>query len=56
MQKVRGSIQEIKRSVTYRTMTESADWFALFEKQAEVLDQEIEGLCDTLEGLTDDDA
>ena len=56
LQKARGNIQEIKRSVTYRTMTESTDWFALFEKQAVVLDQEIESLCETLEGMTDDDA
>jgi hypothetical protein len=56
LQKARGNIQGIKRSVTYRTMTESTDWLALFEKQAEVLDQEIESLCKTLEGVPDDDA
>ena len=54
--KARGNIQEIKCSITYRTMTESTDWLALFEKQAEVLDQEIESLCETLEGVTDDEA
>ncbi len=56
LQKASGNVQEIKCSVTYRTMTESTDWLALFEKQAEVLDQEIESLCETLEGVTDDDA
>ena len=56
LQKAHGSIQEIKCSVTYRTMTESTDWLALFEKQAVVLDQEIESLCNTLEGVPDDDA
>lgn len=56
LQRARENIQEIKRSVTYQTMTESADWFALFEQQAGVLDQEIESLCETLEGVTDDDA
>lgn len=50
LERTRGSIQEIKRSATYRTMTESSDWFALFEKQAQQLDQEIEKLSDTLEG------
>lgn len=56
LQKARANVQEIKCSVTYRTMTESTDWFALFERQAEVLDQEIESLCEILEGFTDDDA
>jgi hypothetical protein len=56
LERTRGSIQEIKRSATYRTMTESADWLALFEKQAEVLDLEIESLSETLGGMADDDA
>lgn len=56
LQKARANVQEIKCSVTYRTMTESTDWLALFEKHAEVLDQEIENLCETLEGMTDDEA
>lgn len=56
LERIRGSIQEIKRSATYQTMTESRDWCALFEKQAGVLDQEIERLSETLEGETNDDA
>jgi hypothetical protein len=54
LKRTRGSIQEIKRSATYRTMTENPDWVALFEKQAKVLDQEIESLSETLDGLADD--
>ncbi len=56
LERTRGSIQEIKRSTTYRTMADNTDWFALFEKQAERLDQEIENLSETLEGAVDDDA
>ena len=56
LERTRGSIQEIKRSTTYRTMADNTDWFALFEKQAERLDQEIENLSETLEGAADDDA
>ena len=56
LERTRASIQEIKRSATYRTMTESTDWLALFEKQAEVLDLEIESLSETLGGMADDDA
>lgn len=56
LQKARANVQQIKCSVTYRTMTESTDWLALFERNAEVLDQEIESLCEKLEGMTDDEA
>lgn len=56
LERTRGSIQEVKRSATYRTMTECADWLTLFRTQAEVLDQEIENLCKTLEGVTNEDA
>lgn len=52
----RSSVQEIKRSTTYQTMTESTDWFSLFEKQAKLLDQEIENLCVTLKEMPDADA
>lgn len=52
----RSSIQEIKRSMTYQTMMESTDWFSLFEKQAKLLDQEIENLRETLNEIPDDDA
>ena len=55
LERIRSSIQEIKGSATYRTMTESPDWFASFEKQARLLDQEIESLGEILEGVTDDD-
>ena len=52
----RSSIKEIKCSTTYQTMTESTDWFYLFQKQAKLLDQEIENLCETLKEKPDDDA
>jgi hypothetical protein len=48
-------IHLIKRSATYQTMLENANWAELFEKQAKLLDQEIENLSVTLEEIQDDD-
>jgi hypothetical protein len=56
LERTRGNIQEIKRSSTYQTMTENADWVGLFEKQALLLDQEIKNLSVTLEEMQDDAA
>jgi hypothetical protein len=56
LERTRTHIHEIKRSSTYQTMLENADWTELFEKQAKLLDQEIENLALTLEGVQDDDA
>ena len=56
LERTRGNIQEIKRSSTYQTMTENADWAGLFEKQALLLDQEIKNLSVTLEEMQDDAA
>ncbi len=56
LERSRVKIQEMKRSTTYQTMTENADWLFLFEKQAELLDQEIDNLCETLKDMPDEDA
>ncbi len=55
LERARASILQIKSSPTYRTMVENPEWIALFEKQAEILDQEIELLSETLEESVDDD-
>jgi hypothetical protein len=54
LERMRIHIEAIKRSQTYQTMTEHADWAGLFEKQALLLDQEIENLTVTLEEIQDD--
>jgi len=56
LERTRTHIHEIKRSSTYQTMLDNADWAELFEKQAKLLDQEIENLSVTLEEIQDDDA
>jgi hypothetical protein len=56
LERVRASILQIKSSPTYRTMVENPEWIALFEKQAVILDQEIDLLSGTLEGSVHDDA
>ena len=47
-------IQAIKESSSYQTMIAHTDWSHLFEKQAELLAQEIEDLKATLEELTNE--
>lgn len=56
LERAMANIETIKRSTTYQTMTENADWAALFERQALLLDQEIKSLSVTLEEIEDDDA
>ena len=48
LEKTRANIFEIKRSATYQTMTEHADWAGLFEGQAKLLEREIETLATEL--------
>lgn len=47
-------IQKIKESTSYQTMVTHTDWSHLFEKQAELLAQEIESLEATLEELSNE--
>jgi len=56
LERTRANNETIKRSTTYQTVTENADWAALFEKQALMLDQRIKILSVTLEDIEDDDA
>jgi hypothetical protein len=56
LEKTRANIREIKRSATYQTMTEHADWADLFESQAVLLDQEIETLATELVDSQEDHA
>lgn len=55
-EKTRANIHEIKRSSTYQTMTEYADWAVLFESQAKLLDREIENLATQLVETQEDHA
>jgi hypothetical protein len=54
--KTQTNIHDVQRSSTYQTMTVHADWGALFESQARLLDQEIESLAAKLEETRDDNA
>lgn len=56
LERTRASILQIKSSPTYRTMVENPEWITLFEKQSEILDQEIELLSEKLEESDHDDA
>lgn len=56
VESAKAALAAMKGTSTYRTMTESTDWFSLFEKQAELLDQEIENLRENLEGVADANA
>lgn len=56
LEKTRANIREIKRSSTYQTMTEHADWAGLFENQAKLLDREIDSLTTELGETQKDNA
>jgi hypothetical protein len=56
LERTRTRVDEIKHSSTYQTMTEQPDWIDLFDRQAKLLDQEIENLTLALEEMEDDDA
>lgn len=54
MKRTCAGIQQIKESTSYQTMVTHTDWSRLFEKQAELLVQEIESLEATLEELSNE--
>ncbi len=54
LEKTRREIDIMKQSSTYRTMVENDDWDAVFEEQAELLNQEIENLTAELEATDQD--
>jgi hypothetical protein len=55
MKRTSAAIDLIKRSPTYLTMTENADWGIFLEDQAVLLDEEIQKLTGILEEMQDDE-
>lgn len=52
---IRASLEAIRTSSTYLTMTDHEDWESLFAEQALLLDREIDNLTASLEENDDDD-